>query len=78
MATKTVYVVRKHVTGKKQPHQEYYPEQFETSKGAQRLLKEKEAKWAQTIEDFIEDCGDNPRPIGEGRRYEIVPMEVEA
>ena len=71
MLTRTVYVVRKHITGARTGHEDY-PEQFRTQEEAQTLLTTKQAKYQQTVEDYI----DEGSAITEGRRYEIVPLEV--
>ena len=68
---KKVYIVRKHITGARTGHEDY-PDQFETPEAAQSFLDKKEAKYLQTIKDYT----DEGSKVTEGRRYEIVPLEV--
>ena len=74
---KTVYVVRKHITDWKtgaEIRHEDYPQRFDTRDEALELLLEKEEKYQQTVEDYL----DEGSTIREGRRYEIVSLEVPA
>ena len=73
--TKTVYVVRKHITdaatGADLRYKDY-PNQFDTPELATLFLEKKEEKYRQTISDYM-DAGEE---YFEGRRYEIVPIQV--
>lgn len=78
--TKTVFVVRKHITdwktGAKIRHEDY-PQRFALEQFAQDFLEEKKRKYSETVNAMIEDCPSDPG-IEEGRQYEVIPIEVPA
>lgn len=75
MKMKAVYIVRKHITNYttgEEIRYEDYINQFESLYDAVLFLCEKQEKYRQTLRDY-EDEGSIPE---EGRRYQIVPIEV--
>ena len=70
---KLVYVVRKHIlepgTGQEIRYEDYSQE-FDSEEKARSFMKQKQQKFAQSLEDALDD-GAHPDSLA-GRRFEIV------